>query len=116
MPLLVNPHLDLTTSRIETLRCVLVPFSTDGRVDIHELTEQFCLANQDLYVSASLPNYEEEFVYIENSILEMQRGEMFENFVIDRETTRLIGAGRIRTLESGELNIGIWICRREHGQ
>ena len=33
MSFLRNPHLDLTTSRIETDRCVLVPFSTDGRED-----------------------------------------------------------------------------------
>ena len=50
MTFLLNPHLDLTTSRIETLRCVLVPFSTDGRVDIHELQREFAKANKNLYV------------------------------------------------------------------
>ncbi len=40
MSFLSNPHLDLTISHIETARCVLVPFSLDGRVDIHELQEK----------------------------------------------------------------------------
>jgi hypothetical protein len=50
MSFLRNIHLDLTTSRIETDRCVLVPYSLDGRVDIRELQEEFCLANKNLWV------------------------------------------------------------------
>jgi hypothetical protein len=64
MSFLRNPHLDLTTSRIETDKCVLVPFSLDGRVDIRELQEEFCLANKDLWVSPFLPSYEEEIVWL----------------------------------------------------
>jgi hypothetical protein len=65
MSFLSNPHLDLTTVRIETPRCVLVPFSLDGVVDIHELTDEFCRANRDLYVSPFLPTYEQELEYLQ---------------------------------------------------
>lgn len=67
MLFLLSPHLDLTTSRIETERCILVPFSTDGRVDIYELQKEFCLANKDLYVALYLPNYDEELEYVRAS-------------------------------------------------
>ncbi len=67
MPFLSNPHLDLTTSRIETLRCILVPFSTDGRVDIHELQEEFCMANKNLWVSPYFPDYDAEYEYVRAS-------------------------------------------------
>ena len=64
MTFLRNTCLDLTTSRIETARCVLVPFSTDGRVDIHELQVEFSKANKNLYVVPTLPTYEEELEYV----------------------------------------------------
>ncbi|MFZ2255390.1 MAG: hypothetical protein WAW59_04685 [Patescibacteria group bacterium] len=64
MSFLSSPHLDLTTIRIETERCVLVPFTLDGTIDIHELTDEFCRANQDLYVSPFLPTYEQEVEYL----------------------------------------------------
>jgi hypothetical protein len=67
MPFLSHPHLSLSDSRIETSRCVLVPFSLDGRVDIRELQEEFCRANKDLYVSPYLPSYEEEVAFIAQS-------------------------------------------------
>ena len=84
MPFLSNPHLDLTTSRIETERCVLVPFSTDGRVDIRELAEEFCRANKDLYVSPFLPTYEQEFEFIRMQEEAIRNGEVFENFILDK--------------------------------
>ena len=68
MPFLRNPHLDLTTSRIETSRCVIVPFSTDGRVDIRELQEEFCLANKNLWIAPVLPNYKEEMEFVTDII------------------------------------------------
>lgn len=64
MSFLKNHYLDLTTSRIETARCVLVPFSLDGRVDIHELRVEFSKANKDLYVAPKIPTYEEELEYV----------------------------------------------------
>ncbi len=70
---LSTPYLDLTTSCIETPRCLLVPFSLDGRVDIHELAEEFCKSNKDLYVSAYLPTYEEELEYVRISEEKMAR-------------------------------------------
>lgn len=73
MPFLRNPHLDLTQSKIETDRCVIVPFSLDGRVDIRELQEEFCRMNQDHSVSQFLPTYEEELKFVEESIDAMKR-------------------------------------------
>lgn len=73
MTFLLNPHLDLTTQIIETPRCLIVPFSTDGRVDIRELTEEFCKANKDLLVSPFLPTYEQELDFVEQSILSMKQ-------------------------------------------
>ena len=67
IPFLTDPHLSLTTSRIETSRCLLVPFSLDGRVDIRELRDEFCQANKNLYVSPNLPTYEEEFEYVQKA-------------------------------------------------
>ena len=92
MSFLLNPHLDLTTSRIETARCVLVPFSTDGRVDVHELQEEFCKANKNLWVSSIFPTYEQEVEYVRASEEKISRGEEFENFILDKKTNRLIGA------------------------
>lgn len=110
---LQDPHLDLTTSRIETDRCVLVPFSTDGRVDIRELQEEFCRANKNLYVSSILPTYEQEMDYVRASEEKIARGEEFENFILDKSSNSLVGAGGLRLLESSEVNIGIWIRESE---
>jgi hypothetical protein len=90
MPFLSNPHLDLTSSRIETARCILVPFSTDGRVDIRELQEEFCRANKNLYVSSILPNYEQELEYVRASEEKIARGEEFENFILEKSTNTLL--------------------------
>ena len=65
MSFLKNLHLDFSTFRIETPRCVLVPFSLDGVVDIEEITDEFCRANKELYVSPFLPTYDEEMVYLQ---------------------------------------------------
>lgn len=113
MPFLSHHHLDLTPSRIETARCLLVPFSTDGRVDIRELQEEFCRANKDLYVSPILPTYDQELEYVGASEEKIARGEEFENFILDKRSNTLIGAGGLRLLESGEVNIGIWIRESE---
>jgi hypothetical protein len=91
MTFLTNPHLDLTISRIETERCILVPFSTDGRVDIRELAEEFCKANKDLYVSPFLPTYEQELEFIKSQEEAIRKREVFENFILDKLTNRFIG-------------------------
>ncbi len=116
MAFLCNSHLSLSTSHIETPRCILVPFSLDIWVDIHEFHEEFCHANADLYVSPHLPTYDEEVAFLEGSIEKIRSWEEFENFILERETNRLIGAWWLRILESGELNIGIWIRVSEHGK
>lgn len=105
-----------STSRLETLRCVLLPFSLDGQVDIHELHEEFCKANINLYVAPKLPTYEDEVEYIRKAEEKIERCEEFENFILERETGRLIGCGGLRVLESGEMNIGIWIREDEQGK
>lgn len=73
MSFLSNPHLDLTTVRIETPRCLLVPFTTDGTVDIHELTDEFCRANWDFQVAPILPTYEQEYEYVRDAISQMEQ-------------------------------------------
>ena len=93
MTFLLNPHLDLTTSRIETARCLLVPFSTDGRVDIHELQVEFSKANKNLYVSPTLPTYEEEVDFLRKAEEKIGKGEEFENFIMDKTTHKLLGCG-----------------------
>lgn len=92
MLLLKTPHLNLTNSRIETPRCILVPFSTDGRVDIRELQEEFCRANKDLCVSPFLPTYEQEVEFVKQTEEKIARGEEFENFILERETGKILGA------------------------
>lgn len=100
MKIYLNKNPSLPTSRLETERCLLVPFSLDGRVDIHELATEFCRANKDLYVAPVLPTYEEELEYVRNAEEKWKRGEEFENFILDHETQRLIGCGGLRLLES----------------
>ena len=93
---------------------MVIPFSKDGRVDIRELQEQFCLSNKNLYVSPILPTYEQELEYVRTSEEKIARSEEFENFILDKTTNKLIWAGGIRVLESWKLNIGIWIREDEH--
>lgn len=116
MSFLLNPHLDLTTSRIETERCILVPFSTDGRVDIRELAEEFCKANKDLYVSPFLPTYEQEFEFIKSQEEAIRNREVFENFILDKWTNRFIGCVWLNRPEEHRMNIGLWIRVDEHAK
>jgi hypothetical protein len=88
-----TPHLNLATSCIETSRCVLVPFSTDGRVDIRELHEEFCRANKNLYIAPHLPTYEEEAEWLADMEKKIQARELFENFILEKDSHRLLGAG-----------------------
>lgn len=116
MTFLTNPHLDLTTSRIETERCILVPFSTDGRIDIRELQLEFCKANKDHYVWPYLPNYAEEMMFVEEVMRGMANGETFENFILDKLTNRFIGCVWLNRPEEHRMNIGLWIRVDEHGK
>ena len=108
MTFLRNPHLDLTTSRIETDRCMLVPFSLDGRVDIRELQEEFCRMNQDYSVSQFLPTYEEELKFVEESVDAMKRWEIAEFFILQKDTKKLLGAIWLREPEEYRMNIWFW--------
>jgi RimJ/RimL family protein N-acetyltransferase len=116
MPFVSHPHLDLTASRIETPRLVLLPFSLDGLVRIEELRDQFCLINQDHFVSQFLPTYEEEKIYVAKMVEQIRAGELFENCVFDKNTMRFIGCAGLNRPEPNTMNIGIWIRRDEHGK
>ncbi len=116
MSFLRNPHLDLMTSRIETDRCVIVPFALDGRVDIRELGEEFCKANKNLYVSPFLPSYEEEVEFVTKMLELIVQGEVFENVILEKDTGRLIGAIALNNPEEPRMNIGLWIRESEQGK
>lgn len=113
---LKNPHLDLTTSHIETDRCVLVPFSTDGRVDIRELQEQFCIANRNLWISPMMPTYDQEYAYVQQIEQAIARQELFENFILDKTTRKLIGCIGFNRPEEHRMNLGLWIRQDMQGQ
>lgn len=116
MNFLKNPYLDLTKQIIETPRCIIVPFSSDGRVDIRELAVEFCKANKDLFVSPFLPTYEQELDFVEQSIEDMKRWEIFENFILEKWTNRLIGAIGLRSPEEYRMNLWFWIRDDEQGK
>lgn len=116
MSFLLNPHLDLTTVRIETKRCVLVPFSLDGRVDIHELTDEFCRANKDLYVSPFLPNYEQEVEFLQKVLQDIEDKRVLELFILEKDINRFIGCIGLNRMEKHRMNIGLWIRIDEHGR
>lgn len=116
MSFLRNPDLDLTTSRIETLRCFLIPFSLDGRVDICELQEEFCKANKNLWISPVLPSYEEEVIWLTWVEEKMRNRELFENFILEKDTGRFIGCIWVNRPEEQRMNIWLWIRESEQGK
>ncbi len=116
MSFLRNLHLDLSIVRIETERCVLVPFSLDGRVDIHELQEEFCKANSNFFVSPFLPTYEQEIHYIERVIKDMEEKIVLELLILDKDTNRFIGCIGLSRMEEDRMNIGLWIRVDEQGR
>lgn len=116
MTFLRNPHLDLTQVRIETARCVLVPFSTDGRVDLHELQEAFCEANYNLFIGPKMPSYEQEVEYVKGVMRDMTEGKVLELFILNRETGKFLGCIGLSRMEEHRMNIGLWIRTDEHGK
>lgn len=85
-------------------------------MSIEELRDEFCLANQDHFVSQFLPTYEEERVYVAKMVEQIRAGELFENCVFDKKTMRFIGCAGLNRPEPNTMNIGIWIRRDEHGK
>lgn len=116
MSFLLNPHLNLTTVRIETKRYVLVPFSLDGRVDIHELTEEFCKVNKDFFVSPFLPNYEQEIKFLQKVMQDIEEKKVLELFILEKNTNRFIGCVGLNRMEEHRMNIWLWIRTDEHGK
>jgi hypothetical protein len=109
MLLLKDPYLDLIHQYIETERCVIVPFSTDGIVDIKELTREFCKANKNYWISKTLPDYEEELELVKTIIIAMGNNEVFENFIIHKDSGELVGAICLNAPEEDSANIVLWI-------
>ena len=67
-------------------------------------------------MSDFLPNYEEEMDFVLKVVEGMKAGELFENFIFDRESLRFIGCAGLNRPESNTMNIGIWIRTDEHGK
>ena len=63
-----------------------------------------------------LPTYEQELDFVGQSIEAMKRWEIFENFILERWTNRLIGAIGLRSPEEHRMNIWLWIRVDEHGK
>jgi RimJ/RimL family protein N-acetyltransferase len=85
-------------------------------VDIHELQEEFCKANKDLFVNPFLPNYEQEIEFIEKTEWAIKNWETFENFLLEKWTNRIIGCVGLNNPEEHRMNIGLWIRVDEHGK
>lgn len=109
MSFLHNPHLDLTLQTIETPRCILVPFSTDGQVDINELNDEFCKANKDFFVSPFLPNHEQEVEFLQKVMQDIENRNVLELFVLEKDAKRFIGCVGLNRKEEYRMNIGFWI-------
>lgn len=116
MSFLLNPHLDLTQSKIETERCIIVPLSIAGWVDVRELHEEFCRVNKDLYVTPFLPTYEEEIAWLTEVEKHIMNRELFENFIIEKETLRLVGCIWLNRPEETQMNIWLWIREDQQGK
>lgn len=116
MTFLQSPHLDLATVRIETARCVLVPFSTDGRVNLHELQEEFCKANYNLFIWPKMPSYEQEVDYVDGVARDMKERKIIEFFILQKGTGRLMGCIGLGESEWHLSNLGLWIRTDEHGK
>lgn len=107
---------DLSRERIETERCIITPFSFDTGVAMEELTQEFCKANKDLFVSPFLPTLPEEIEFVTKVVNAIMNGETFENFILEKETRALIGCIGLNNPEENRMNIGLWIRESEHGK
>jgi len=66
-----------------------VPFSTDGRVDIRELQEEYCRANKTFLVRTFI-TYEQELEFVRLSEESIARGEEFQNFILEKPTNKFL--------------------------
>lgn len=109
----VNTH----TSTIQTERCEIIPFSlSEERVHIEELWREFLKINQTRKVSDLLPTKKQEIDYIWWAILSMKNGQIFENFILEKETGKFIGCIGLNTPEKERMNIGLWIREDMQGK
>lgn len=109
MLLLKNPYLDLIHQYIETERCVIVPFSTDGIVDIKDHNREFNLANKNLWISKNLRDMDDEMAFVKTRMISMGNNEVFENFVLQKESGELIGWIGLNTPEEDSVRIVLWV-------
>ncbi len=86
MILLKDPYLDLVHQYIETDRCIIVPFSLEGIVNIEEITHEFRLANKNKWINQMDPDIDEEVEYIKRTMNAMGNSELFENFIFHKES------------------------------
>lgn len=111
-PYLKNPEINLENVVIETPRCRIEPFRIEW-IDFQDLTEAFCEANENLYVSEHLPTIEQEQSFITGTITSRRSGKAFECFVFEKWSNHIIGAIGINSIDSNEPNLGLWI-RKEY--
>lgn len=116
MLLFKDPYLDLIHQYIETDRCVIVPFSTDGIVDIKDLNKEFNKANKNLWITSALRDMEDESEFVKMKIISMGNNEIFENFIIQKESWELIGCIWLNTPEEESVRIVLWIRDSEEGK
>ncbi len=113
MLLLKNPYLDLIHQYIETERCIIVPFSTNGLIDIKEYYREFNKANKDGWLTDVEIDPYDELEITKKNIITMGNNERFDNFILNKETGDLLGGISLNTPEEESVNIVLWICDDE---
>lgn len=116
MLLLKDPYLELLHQYIETDRCIIVPYSTDGIVNLKDLNREFNKVNKKLWITDSLRDPVDEIEYIKTKIISMGNGEVFENFIIHKETWELLWCIWLNTPEDESVRIVQWIRKSEIGK
>lgn len=112
---LKNPETDLENIIIETPRCIIEPFRMEW-IDFEDLTQAFCWANENLYISPNLPTSEEEREFIISTIENRRNSKAFECFIFDKVSNILLGSVWISDLDTQEPNLGLWIRKEQHGK
>lgn len=111
-----DPHLDLPQSRIETDRCVIVPFSLD-LVRVEDIWAAYCQANRHHFVSPHTPETpEDEEKFLSSVRVSIERREVFENFIFEKESRQFLGCIGLNRADESSMNIGLWICVDQHGK
>ena len=113
---LKDPYLDLATQYIETDRCIIIPFSTKSIIDLRELTHEFRRANVHRWINDMQPDIEDEFEYVKNTMIAIGNNEVFENFIVHRDSGDFLWAVWINATEEESVNIWVWIRVDQQGK